>query len=304
MHQGDPRPVGRGGRVSDAGAGAVVWITGATGGIGSRTALIFAARGARLALLARSPERLPRLREECLDAGAREVLVAVADVTDAASVERALQDVISRFGRLDVCIHSAAVVAYGRLEEVPHDVWRRTVDVGLVGTAIVARAALDRMYDQQHGSLLVVGSVLGQIAVPYMSAYVSAKWGVRALVRCLQQEARRVPGVHVGIVAPGAVDTAIYPLAASYLGRQGRPPPPVVSAERAAEVVVRAVDRRRRSAAVGPANTLMRLGFTVTPWLFDLLAGALLQRLGLGRTPMPTTSGNTFTRSEDVDAGK
>ena len=67
----------------------------------------------------------------------------------------------------------------------------------------------------------LVGSLLGKIATPYMSSYVAGKWGVHGLVRTLQIEARRTPGVHVSLVSPGGVDTPVYAQAGSYTGRVG-----------------------------------------------------------------------------------
>lgn len=276
-----------------------VWITGATGGIGSATARAYARRGARLALLARSPGRLADLERECRREGAADVLTARADVLDVEAVEEALDSAARRFGRVDVVVHSAAVVAYGRLGDVPEQVWSRTLEVGVLGAANVARSTMRLYRGQGGGSLVIVGSVLGQIAVPYMSAYVTAKWGVRGLVRCLQLEARQSPGIHVAIVSPGAVDTAIYRLAATYGGREGRPPPPVISADRVAARVLRTVDRGRTTAGVGPANAAMRIAFTATPWLFDRLAGPLMRLAGTRNAAAPT-DGNVWTPSEDV----
>jgi short-subunit dehydrogenase len=122
---------------------------------------------------------------------------------------------------------------------------------------------------------VLVGSVIGHIAVPLMSPYVISKWGIRALARQLQIENRDRSGVHISYVSPGGVDTPIYLQAATYAGHVGRPPPPVVTPEAVARVVLRRLDHPRKRTQVGVANDLMRFGFSALPAVFDALVGAL-----------------------------
>ncbi len=280
-------------------ASPVVLITGATGGIGTATALAYAQRGADLLLTARSAGELENLAGECRKAGGR-ALTRVVDVSDAEAVSQAVDLAVAEYGGLDIVVHTAAVVAYGRLSEVPREVWEKVVDVGVHGTANVAREALRVFEAANSGSLVIIGSVLGQITAPRMGAYATSNWAVRGLARTLQQEARKTPGVHVALVSPGGIDTRIYRLAATYVGRAGSPPPPVLSPQAVARKVLRVVDKRRRNAAVGPLNPLMRLGFTLFPRLYDVLVGPLFQRLALARKPSPESQGNVFRASEDV----
>ena len=127
-------------------------VTGATGGIGAATVREYARKGARLVLLARSAGLLEGLRQEVAGLGA-EALVTVADVADAAAVDAAFATATRRFGRIDVVVHTAAVVAYGRHDEVPADVWERIIQVNVVGTANVARSALAAFKAADGGQL-------------------------------------------------------------------------------------------------------------------------------------------------------
>ena len=278
----------------------VVLITGASGGIGRATALAYAGRGARLVLTARSAGKLQELATDCEQAGGK-AITQVTDVSDAEAVRSAVDRAIQEFGGLDIVVHTAAVVAYGRLSQVPERVWDRVVDVGVRGTANVAREALRVFEPAGRGSLVIIGSVLGQITAPRMGSYATSKWAVHGLARTLQQEARQTPGVHVALVSPGGIDTRIYRMAATYIGRAGSPPPPVLSPDAVARKVLRVVDKRRRNTAVGPLNPVMRLGFTVTPWVYDALVGPLFNVLALARKPSPDSEGNVFRASEDVE---
>jgi NAD(P)-dependent dehydrogenase (short-subunit alcohol dehydrogenase family) len=289
VHQGRPEAV----------TAPVVLITGATGGIGAATAREYAGRGARLVLLARSAGLLETLRAELVAGGAR-ALVTVADVSDAGAVDRAFEAATREFGGVDVVVHSAAVIAYGRHDQVPADVWDHVIRVNVTGAAHVARSALRAFSGRGGGSLVVIGSVLGQATVPFMGSYSTSKWAVRGLVRTLQQEARELPGVHVSIVNPGSIATPIYTLAGNYAGFVGRPPPPVFPAESVAREVVRVVERHKRIGGVNPANLVIRWGFALAPRLYDMMVTPLAKVACLRRQKVEPHAGHVFTPSEDV----
>jgi NAD(P)-dependent dehydrogenase (short-subunit alcohol dehydrogenase family) len=277
----------------------VVLVTGATGGIGAATVRAYARRGARLVLLARSAHRLESLRADVATLGAQ-ALVTVADIASADAVDAAFAAAVERFGRVDVVVHAAAVVAYGRFDEVPREVWDRVVDVNVTGTSNVARAALRRFREQEGGTLVLVGSVLSLATVPFMGSYVTTKWQNRALARVLQQEARQTPGIHVGIVHPGAIRTSIYSLAADYAGWIGRPPPPVYRPETVARAVLDLVDSHKRMRSVSVANPVIALGFHLVPRVYDVLVGPLMKVAGFSRRAVGDHPGNVFAPSEDV----
>ncbi|WDZ87875.1 SDR family NAD(P)-dependent oxidoreductase [Micromonospora cathayae] len=276
----------------------VVVVTGATSGIGRAAALAFAARGDHLVLAARAPQTLAEVRAECAAAvaaaGAVTVETVPTDVTDPGAVDALARTALARFGRIDVWVHTAAVMAYGRFDELPAEVFDQVVRTDLLGAAAVARTALRRFRAAGGGTLVFTGSVLGHVTAPYMSGYVTSKWGLRGLVRVLQQECRDTPGVHVCLVSPGSVDTPVYQQAANYLGRIGRPPPPVTTPERVARAIVASVDRPRRETPVGKANLVLRFGFTVLPGLYDVLVGPLVRAAGLSRRPVAPHAGVVF----------
>ncbi len=116
-------------------------VVGASSGIGRATAQALARRHTRLVLAARSEESLAEVAAEC---AAVETLTVTVDVADEASVESLVKTAVARFGRIDVVVNTAAVVAYGKFEDVPADVFRRVIEVNLIGSANVARVALDQ----------------------------------------------------------------------------------------------------------------------------------------------------------------
>lgn len=284
--------------------GKTVVVTGASSGIGRATARLLASQGANVVLVARSPESLAEAELECRAAAPEgsQTLVLVADVADASAVDEVLGAAAERFGRLDAVVHSAAVLAYGRFEDVPADVFDTAISVTLGGTANTVRSALRHFRAQDGGSLVVVGSLLGKIATPYMSSYVTAKWAVHGLVRTVQIETRSEPGIDVSLVSPGGVNTPVYRQAGTYLGWHGRPPPPVDSPERVARAVVAAIERPRRETSVGLANPFAVLGFRALPGVYDLLVTPLMRLGGISRDEAPHSPGNVLEPQPSGDA--
>lgn len=253
----------------------VVLVTGASSGIGLATAHRAARHGDHVVLLARGLPRLLEAAEECRSLGAASARAVAVDVLDAAAVEAAVASVTAELGQIDVLVHSAGLVAYGRFEDVPAEVYDRVVSTNALGSANVARAVLPDMRRRNAGTLVLVGSLIGEIATPYMSAYAISKWAVRSLARHLQIENRDRPGVHVCIVSPGGVDTPIYLQAANYHGPVGRPPFPVVSPEKVAKAALALADRPRPRVHVGAVNGLIATGFVLFPRLYDVLVTPL-----------------------------
>jgi len=277
-------------------------VTGASSGIGLASALALARSGWTVVLVGRDEGSLVRAQESCRRAGGAAV-VAMADVSDADAVASAFELADAQPGGLEVVVHSAATLAYGRFEDVPREVFEAALDTTLLGTTRVCREALTRFRPAGRGRLVVIGSLLGKTAVPGMSTYTTAKWGVHGLVRSLQLETRDEPGIQVSLVSPGGVDTPVYRQAGTYLGRHGQPPPPRVDAFAVADAVMGCLDRPRREINVGAGNALTVMGFRTVPAIYDRLVGPLMTRLALqAGSGVADTPGNVLEPRPEAEA--
>ncbi len=268
-------------------------ITGASSGIGRATAHAFAQRGARLVLAARGEPGLRDAAAECEALGA-EVLVVPTDVGDEARVEALAGAAVARFGRLDVWVGNASVFSYGTVEQTPSAVFREVLETNLLGQVYGARAALPHFRAQGSGVLVVVASLYSKVTSPYLSPYISSKFGLYAFAEVLREELRGEPGLRVVTVLPATIDTPIYQRAANYTGRRVHPLPPVVDPRRVAAAIVRAADRPRREVVVGQVQ---RLGVAVraaVPGLYERAVGPVMDLVALRRGAVPATDGAVF----------
>lgn len=271
----------------------VVVVTGASSGIGRATAHAFAEHGARVVLAARSAASLDEVAAEC-EARGGQALAVPTDVTDDDAVQELARRALERFGRIDVWVNDAGVMAYGHFTQIPADVWRHVVETNLLGQMSGARAALPQFQAQGSGVLICVASLYSKMTSPYVSPYVASKFGVLGFAEVLRQELLDSKNIAVCTILPGSVDTPIYAHAANYTGRAVRPVPPVLSPRRVAEAIVRAVEHPRNEITVGQAAHVMSWGHVLFPRLYNHLVRPAMQIGARRSNPAPVGDGAVF----------
>ena len=183
--------------------GKVVAITGASRGIGAAAARVFAAAGAKVALLARSEREIDALAAEIGPAA----LALRCDVADWVSVQQAVATVVQRFGRLDVLVNNAGTIdPIARLADVDPAAWGRAVDVNLKGVFHGLRAAIPVMRAQGSGTIITVSSGAARAALEGWSSYCAGKAGALMLTQAAHLE-EGPHGIRVLGLSPGTVAT-------------------------------------------------------------------------------------------------
>jgi short-subunit dehydrogenase len=186
--------------------GQVVWITGASSGIGEALAGEFAATGAKLVLSARRADELERVAGHCRRSGAAEVMVLPLDVCDEDAVAAAPAAVVDRFGRIDWLINNAGISQRSLCEDTQLDVYRRLFDVDVMGPIALTKAVLPHMLERRSGHIAVTASVAGKLGVPYRTGYCAAKHAVMGFFDALRAEVAD-RGVKVTTIVPGFIRT-------------------------------------------------------------------------------------------------
>ena len=184
----------------------VVFITGASAGIGAALAREFAREGATLVLTARRLDRLEALKQELESSGAT-ALAIECDVTLDESVDAAFKAAIDRFGRLDVVVANAGFGVGGRIDRLGLPDLERQFNTNVYGLLRTVYGALPEL-KKSKGSLVLIGSVSGFIGTPGSGAYAMSKFAVRALGDVLWAELAK-DGVSVTSIHPGFIESEI-----------------------------------------------------------------------------------------------
>jgi short-subunit dehydrogenase len=184
----------------------IVWITGASSGIGKEMALQFAAQGAHLAVSGRRKERLEGLVLQIEQMGSK-ALAVPCDVAVEEEVRQCIEKIINHFTQLDIAVANAGFGVGGKIENLTADDWRRQMDVNVIGLASTAKFALPHL-KRSNGTIVLMGSVASMISSPNSAPYNVSKAAVRAIGQTLSMELHG-SGANCTTIHPGFVESEI-----------------------------------------------------------------------------------------------
>ena len=185
----------------------VVWITGASSGIGAALARAFAAAGARVVLSARREAELHAVAKTLAGDPARH-LVLPLDLAQPDTFATAVETVTSRVGPVDLLVNNGGIGQRGLAAQTPVKVDRRIMEVNYFGQVALSKAVLPGMLTRRAGRIVVMSSVVGYVATPNRSAYAASKHALHGFFNALRAEVH-AQGVRVSVVCPGYVRTEI-----------------------------------------------------------------------------------------------
>jgi NAD(P)-dependent dehydrogenase (short-subunit alcohol dehydrogenase family) len=261
----------------------------------------FAAEGCRVAICARDAAELERARQD-LEARGAECFTAVCDVSDPAQVERMIQDVMDRFGGVDVLVNNAGVIQVGPVESMALDDFRRAMEVMFWGTVYPTLALLPQMLQRRDCRIVNITSIGSKVAVPNLLPYNCAKFAAVGFSEGLRAELAG-KGVKVVTIAPGLMRTGSYQEAdfkgdqekeSMWFGVSASLPLLSMSGDRAARQIVEA-------AARGDAEKILTAPASLLARTHGVFPGATSDVLGLvSRFLLPAGSNRSSRRGRET----
>jgi short-subunit dehydrogenase len=252
----------------------IIWITGASSGIGEALALKWAAPGIQLVLSGRNRSQLEIVAENCKKSGA-EALVLTFDLAVPEEVASAVATVQSAFPRLDILVNNGGISQRSLLIDTPMEVARKIMEVDFWGHAGLTRQILPFMVKSGGGHIVVVSSLTGLFGFPQRSAYSAAKHALHGYFETLRLEHFR-DNIRVTMVCPGMVKTniSIHSLTATggEHGLMDKGQEEGVSAAYCAKKIVKAVSNNRKEIIIGKKDVIMPYLKRYIPWLFYQIA--------------------------------
>jgi len=274
----------------------VVVVTGASSGVGRAVARAFGARGARVGVLARTQEALEHCAAEIRRSGG-DALVLPLDVTDAAAVERAADEVVARWGRIDTWVNDAMVSVFSPAKETTAAEFRRVAEVNYLGYVHGTLAALKHMLPRDEGHIIQIGSALAYRSIPLQSAYCASKAAIRGFTDSLRCELRHDRSrVRISMLQLPAVNTPQFDVVRSRLPNRPQPVPPIYQPEVIARAALFVAEHPRRERWIGWSTVKAIVAQRLAPGLVD----RYLARAGYSaqQTDEPVAPG----RPDNVDA--
>lgn len=248
----------------------VVVITGASAGIGRAAVREFARHGARIALIAREPERLEAARSEAESLGSPQAIAIVADTAEYAQVEAAAARAEAELGPIDIWVNNAMATIFAPFSEIEPDDYRRVTDVTYHGFVWGTMAALKRMRPRNRGTILQVGSALAYRSIPLQSPYCGAKHAIKGFTQSLRTELEHEhSGIKLVIVDMPGVNTPQFEWCKTTLTHHPKPTGTCYQPEVAGRAIYWAAHADRAELCVGYPTIGAVLAEKFVPRLLD-----------------------------------
>lgn len=249
----------------------VIWITGASSGIGEALAYALARKGARLVLSSRRRDELERVRQACARPEAH--LVLPLDLVRSETFPGAVAEVLARYGQIDVLVNNGGVSQRALAMNASLEVERALMEVNYFGPVALTKAVLPAMQTRRAGQVVVISSVMGYLGTPGRSTYAAAKHALHGWFDSLRAEVWR-DGIKVLLVCPGYVKTAVSLNALGSDGKKHAQLDPKtargIAPEACADAILRGLAREREEIYVGGFTEVFGIyAKRFVPWLLS-----------------------------------
>jgi short-subunit dehydrogenase len=254
--------------------GKVVWITGASSGIGESLVYAFAAMGATVIASSKDHAGLERVKESCGGQSSM-ILCAPFDLSDTSAISELVDAQLSKTGRIDILLNIGGISQRARIDETPLWLDRKIFEINYFGTIALTKAVLPYMVKQKSGHVLATSSISGRFGFPLRSAYSASKSALHGFFETLHLE-NKINNIRASVIIPGRVRTAISIHALNAEGKEhgklddGQAKG--ITPEEAAHTIIKGILKNKREILVGSSELMMLHIRRYLPWLFFRIA--------------------------------
>jgi dehydrogenase/reductase SDR family member 7B len=235
----------------------VVWITGASSGIGEALAYQFANQGAKLIISSRREHELQRVKKNI----SNECLIIPLDITDDASVAAGVNAAMNYYGKIDVLVNNAGISQRSLVVDTQTTVDTKIMEVNYFGTVNLTKRVLPLMIANGGGQIAVISSIVGKIGFPLRSAYAASKHALHGFFETLQLELKPEDNIFITILCPGRIKTNISRNALIYdgsvYGKMDEGQEKGLTADICAEKILKAIAQKKKEVYIGGVDVLI-----------------------------------------------
>ena len=233
----------------------IVWITGASSGIGKALAIAFSERGAKVVLSSRREAELKKVADHCIG----ETLILPIDLLEIESFENKVQSVLEHFGRIDILVNNGGISQRGLASETGIEIDRKLMEINYFGNIALTKAVLPTMLSQKNGRIVSISSLSGKFGFFLRSAYAASKFALVGFYESLRLE-EADNGISVHLVFPGFVKTNISQNALDSTGNKhaelDENQDKGITPEQCAERILKGINKNKRDIFVGGREML------------------------------------------------
>lgn len=254
--------------------GKVVWITGASSGIGEALVYKFTELGANTIISSNDPAGLERVKKTC-GKNSEMVTCAPFDLSDTSGIDNLVEQQISTTGKIDYLLNLGGISQRSRINETPLWLDRKIFEINYFGTIALTKAVLPYMISQKSGHVLATSSITGRFGFPLRAAYSASKQAIHGFFETLFLE-NKANNIRSSVIIPGRVRTQISLHALDNEGKEhGKMDDGLANGltpEKAATIIIRGIIRNKREILVGGSELTLLYIRRIFPWLFFRIA--------------------------------
>jgi dehydrogenase/reductase SDR family member 7B len=254
--------------------GKVVWVTGASSGIGEALVYDFVRLGAKIIISSNDKPGLQRIKKSC---GEKSGMITCApfDLSDTSEIQKLVDQQITESGGIDYLLNIGGISQRSKINETPLWLDRQIFEINYFGTIALTKAVLPYMIRQKSGHILATSSISGRFGFPLRSAYSASKQALHGFIETLYLE-NKANNIRASVIIPGRVRTQISLHALDNEGQEyGKMDEGLangLSPQKAARIIIRGIIRNRREILVGKGELTLLYIRQICPWLFFRIA--------------------------------